>query len=134
MDAPCGQCSGGDHREGKPEAETNYQGEAQHKFLQLEADQQHGQRRRAGHQSAGKAEKYDLTGAHRAIGKPLRDIGRMCLFVGILVLAAGQIHPAVRVMMVGLAKLEIKAVGVVVVRYRQGRIELVRFGQFDRRP
>src|SRR5689334_1779338 len=95
--AECCEHAGRHHRDRKTDAEADDQREAEAELLELQAEQQHGDRGRAGDQAAGETEQHDLPGGDIAAGKALADVGGMRAGMGIALVA--EIH--VRMRMIG---------------------------------
>src|SRR5512141_1172966 len=68
------------------EAESQHQSETKHQALQLQADQQHGESRRARQESARQTEHDKLSSRDIPIGKALLPIARVSPFVFVLIL------------------------------------------------
>ena len=128
MHAPRRQRSCGDHRDCETKAETKHQGKPERKFLQLQADQQHGQRRRTRQEAARQSKEHNLPGGDRAIGEAFLYVAGMRPFMGVLVFTIGQIHRAMVMMMVGFAEFEVKGVGVAAVGECEAGVEFMRLG------
>ena len=80
-----GDRPGGHQGQGQADAEADDQRGAERDLLQLEAQQQNGDGRRAGDQPAGQAEQQDLSGGDVPAGEAALDIAGMRPFMCVLI-------------------------------------------------
>lgn len=123
-------------RNGQPDREAQHQHGAQRELLQLKAQQEHGNRRRARNKPAGQAEQSDLPVGHVPVRETPADVIGMRQLVRILVSLARHIQPSqllmevVMLVHIRLHERDVIAVDVPAVAHGQARHELVRFGNF----
>ena len=94
MHAPGGGDADGHHGDRQSQAEGSHRRGPERELAELEADQQHGDRGRAGDQAAGDAEERDLArGDVAAVGRELAgDLLGVLALVGILVMMDMSCH------------------------------------------
>jgi hypothetical protein len=103
------------HGERQPDAEAQNESRAQRHTLQLQTQQQHGDRRGTGDQPASEPEQHDLTGRDVAVAEAPANVVRVCQLVRILVAGRRQIESGEardRVMMRVLDELDVEVMAV----------------------
>ena len=111
------------------DAEAEYQNRTQRHLLDLQAEQQHGDGRRAGNQPAGQAEQDHLAGTDVAAGETTANVVGVGPLVRILVALQRQLQTLqLRMGVVVRMELQVVLVGVSGVAEAQARGELMRLG------